>query len=67
MKAFFEEYGFVMLSAVVIVALISIAGTLESSVKTGVTDIMDGLKNKVVSSGNLVIPSATTNQGEETS
>lgn len=56
MKAFFEEYGFVMLSAVVIVTLIAIAGNLKVAVNSGITDIMNGLKNQVISDGNLVIP-----------
>ena len=56
MKAFFEEYGFVMLSAVVIVALISIAGTLKTTVETGINDVMTNLKNQVITDGGSENP-----------
>ncbi len=57
MKAFFEEYGFVMLSAIVVLSLIVIAGNLKTTVQSGVTDVMNGFKNQVVTSDNkLVIP-----------
>ncbi len=57
MKAFFEEYGFVMLSAVVIVSLIAIATGLQKPVKDGINDVMTGFKNQIVTSENkLIIP-----------
>ncbi len=57
MKAFFEEYGFVMLSAIVVLSLIVIAGNLKGTVQTGVSDVMNGFKNQVVTSDNkLIIP-----------
>lgn len=56
MKAFFEEYGFVMLSAVVIVALISIATGLRETVKTGITGVMESFKTQIVTENGLTIP-----------
>ncbi len=57
MKAFFEEYGFVMLSAVVVIALIAIAGGLKDTVKTGISDVMNGFKTQVTTGQNgLTIP-----------
>lgn len=57
MKAFFEEYGFVMLSAVVVLSLIVMAGNLKGTVESGITDVMNGFKNQIVSSDNkLIIP-----------
>ena len=57
MKAFFEEYGFVMLSAVVVIALIEIAGGLKDTVKTGISDVMNGFKTQVTTGQNgLTIP-----------
>ena len=51
MKAFFEEYGFVILSAVVVITLITIAGTLKTDVTTGIKEVITGFKTQVV--GNL--------------
>ncbi len=57
MKAFFEEYGFVMLSAIVVLSLIVIAGNLKTTVQSSVSDVMNGFKNQVVTSdGKLIIP-----------
>ena len=53
MKAFFEEYGFVMLSAVVIVALISIATGLRETVKTGITGVMESFKTQIVTENEI--------------
>lgn len=47
MKAFFEEYGFVILSAVVVITLIVIAGNVKADVQAGITEIMSGFKNQV--------------------
>lgn len=56
MKSFFEEYGFVILSAVVVIALITIAGSLKGEVESGIKDVMTGLKSHIVDdSGNLKI------------
>ncbi len=52
MKSFFEEYGFVMLAAVVVIALIGIAGSLESTVETGIGNVMAGFQNHIVDSSN---------------
>ena len=57
MKAFFEEYGFVMLSAIVIVTLITIATGLKDNVKNGITDVMTGFKSQIVNENKqLVVP-----------
>lgn len=40
MKAFFEEYGFILLSAFVVVALIVIAGTMKTTVATYAENII---------------------------
>lgn len=58
MKAFFEEYGFVMLSAIVVIALITIASSLQDTVKTSISNVMTGFQNKVISSGNFEVPEA---------
>ena len=48
MKSFFEEYGFVMLSAIVVIALIGIAGSLEGTVESGIQHVMKGFQNQIV-------------------
>lgn len=53
MKSFFEEYGFVMLAAVVIIALIGIAGTLEETVETGIGNVMTAFENHIIDSDGL--------------
>ncbi len=54
MKSFFEEYGFVMLSAVVVIALIAIAGSLKTNVQDGINTVMTSFQNHIVDgSGNL--------------
>lgn len=60
MKAFFEEYGFVMLSAIVVIALITIAGTLSKTVTTGINNVMTGFESKVISDGKLTVPTTPT-------
>ena len=55
MKSFFEEYGFVMLSAIVVIALIAIAGNLKGTVADGVETVMTGFKNQVMEEGKLSI------------
>ncbi len=53
MKSFFEEYGFVMLAAVVIIALIGIAGSLESTVSQGIENVMTAFENHVIDTDGL--------------
>ena len=54
MKSFFEEYGFVMLAAVVVIALIGIAGSLESVVETGIGNVMQSFEKHIIDdTGNL--------------
>lgn len=55
MKSFFEEYGFVMLSAIVVIALIAIAGNLKVGVQSGIETVMTGFKNQIIEEGNLNI------------
>lgn len=47
MKAFFEEYGFVILSAVVVITLIVIAGNVKANVQEGITEVITGFKTQV--------------------
>ncbi len=53
MKSFFEEYGFVMLAAVVIIALIGIAGSLKGTVETGIGNVMTAFENHIIDSDGL--------------
>ena len=53
MKSFFEEYGFVMLSAIVVIALIGIAGSLKNTVESGIKSVMVGFEHHIVEDGNL--------------
>lgn len=55
MKSFFEEYGFVMLSAIVVITLIAIAGSLRTNVQAGVEEVMTGFRNQIFEEGNLHI------------
>lgn len=47
MKSFFEEYGFVMLSAIVVIALIAIAGSLKTTVQDNISSVMGNFKTQV--------------------
>lgn len=40
MKSFFEEYGFVMLSAIVVLLLIAMATPISENVKTNMLDVV---------------------------
>lgn len=52
MKSFFEEYGFVILAAIVVVILIAMATPLGSLVKSQITSIVDSLGSKTQSKLN---------------
>ncbi|MDO4500335.1 MAG: hypothetical protein Q4B60_03560 [Erysipelotrichaceae bacterium] len=51
MKSFFEEYGFVMLAAVVLIALIAMASPIANTVQSNITTTMNSFSTKV--SGDL--------------
>ncbi len=42
-----------MLSAIVIIALIGIASSLEGTVESGIKNVMTGFENHIVEGGNL--------------
>lgn len=62
MKAFFEEYGFVMLSAVVVIALICIANGLQGTVQGNIKNVMDGFEKTIVTNGTVNFKIPTTSQ-----
>lgn len=43
MKAFFEEYGFVLVSIVVVMMLVAMVPTIGESVETKLTSLTSGL------------------------
>ncbi len=47
MKSFFEEYGFVLLSALVVIGLIGIASLVKTNMQSDITSIMTDLKTRV--------------------
>ena len=47
MKSFFEEYGFVMLAAVVVIALIAMTSPVGMAVQKNMTDLIDDFSDKV--------------------
>lgn len=49
MKSFFEEYGFVMLAAVVLIALITMATPIAKTVQGNITSTMNSFSTKVSS------------------
>ena len=52
MKSFFEEYGFVILAAIVVILLIAMATPLGGLVKSQITNIVDSFSNKTQSKLN---------------
>ena len=48
MKTFLEEYGFVILIAVVVIMLVVIASPIGETIKTSVSGLVDGFGNKTV-------------------
>lgn len=55
MKSFFEEYGFIILSAIVVIALIGIANGLKAEVQTNISDIMTAFKGQLIENSKLII------------
>lgn len=55
MRAFFEEYGFIILSAIVIIALIAISNTLKGDVQANILDIMKAFKMYLVENQKLIV------------
>lgn len=47
MKSFFEEYGFVLLAAVVVVGLIAMTTTVKSTISTNVNGLVSSFTNQV--------------------
>ena len=69
MKSFFEEYGFVILAAIVVILLIAMASPIGDLVKAQITGIVDSFANKTESKLNAVDAGAitvraTTSDGE---
>lgn len=54
MKSFFEEYGFVILAAIVVILLIAMATPIGDLVKAQITGIVDSFANKTESKLNAV-------------
>lgn len=46
MKAFFEEYGFIVLSAIVVLLLVGMASPIGEKVKESTIGIVDSLTTK---------------------
>ena len=46
MKAFFEEYGFIVLSAIVVLLLVGMASPIGEKVKDSTINIVDNLTAK---------------------
>ena len=71
MKSFFEEYGFVILAAIVVILLIAMARPIGDLVKAQITGIVDSFANKTESKLNAVDAGAisvraTTEKGKVT-
>ena len=60
MKSFFEEYGFVILAAIVVILLIAMASPIGDLVKAQITGIVDSFANKTESKLNAVDAGAIT-------
>lgn len=60
MKSFFEEYGFVILAAIVVILLIAMATPIGDLVKAQITGIVDSFANKTESKLNAVDAGAIT-------
>lgn len=57
MKAIFEEYGFVILAAVVIILLIGMATPVGSAIQESIVGIVDNMTSQVngqISFNNLI-------------
>ena len=54
MKSFFEEYGFVILAAIVVILLIAMCTPIGNLVKSQITGIVDSFANKTNTKLNAV-------------
>ncbi|MBR0461924.1 MAG: hypothetical protein IJJ00_04340 [Erysipelotrichaceae bacterium] len=54
MKSFFEEYGFVMLAAVVVIALIAMTSNVGEAIEGNITSLITSFSTKISSSLNGV-------------
>ena len=53
MKSFFEEYGFVILAAVVVIALIGMTSPVGEAIEESMLSVVDGFTEKVNSELSL--------------
>ena len=60
MKSFFEEYGFVILAAIVVILLIAMCTPIGNLVKSQITGIVDSFANKTNTKLNAVDASENT-------
>lgn len=49
MKSFFEEYGFVILAAIVVIALISMTTPIGDAIEESMLSVVDGFTERVSS------------------
>lgn len=54
MKSFFENYGFVILSAIVVIILIAMAGPIGNTIQNSISNIVEGFKNKTETRLNTI-------------
>lgn len=59
MKKFFENYGLVALSSIVIIVLIIIAAPVGNAIESATTSMIDSFKNQVVSASSVITGSDT--------
>jgi len=52
MKSFFEEYGFVILSAIVVISLIAMVNPISEKISTGLSGVVDSFTTSVNSKLN---------------
>ena len=52
MKSFFEEYGFVILSAIVVIALIGMVSPIGEKIEGSMTGVIDNFTTRVTSEIN---------------
>lgn len=52
MKSFFEEYGFVILSAIVVVSLIAMVDPVSEKISSGLSGVVDSFTTSVNSQLN---------------
>lgn len=55
MKSFFENYGFVILSAIVVIILIAMSGPIEHTIENNISNIIGGFSDKTSQRLNQVL------------